>query len=155
MSAGNNKRVRFDSKEVSSSNMVWDQFLSLDCSGTKEATSNMLRDGTIVFELRWRSGVTIFGRTRKSLLVGKAEVPWKTVYESSTLDIEKWIVMNPNKSLPDGVKPPAVQIGMKIGGAIPAMPKATKQNKSCGDRCECKSCLNCQLFALDAALEFF
>lgn len=155
MYAGNKKRVRFDSKEVSSSNMMWNQSFALDCSGTKESMSNMLLQGTVVFELRRKSGVSFLGRTRKSQLVGKAEVPWKTVYESSTLDIEKWIVMNPKKSLQDGLKPPAVQIRMKVGGALPAIPKATKQNKSCGDKCDCKSCVNCQLFALDAALEFF
>ncbi|KAK1370981.1 Transmembrane gamma-carboxyglutamic acid protein like [Heracleum sosnowskyi] len=155
MSAGNNKRVRFQSREVSSSNMAWNQSFSLSCFGTKESMTNMLLEGTVIFELRLRSEISFFGRTGKSQLMGKAEVPWKTVYESSTLDIEKWIVMNSKKSLVDGVKPPAVEIGMKVGGALPAMPKATKQNKSCGDKCECKSCVNCELFALDAALELF
>ncbi|KAK1370982.1 Transmembrane gamma-carboxyglutamic acid protein like [Heracleum sosnowskyi] len=92
MSAGNNKRVRFESREVSSSNMVWNQSFSLNCFGTKESMSNMLFEGTVIFELRQRStGFSYFGRTGKSQLVGKAEVPWKTVYESSTMDIEKWM----------------------------------------------------------------
>ncbi|KAK1370980.1 Rabphilin-1 like [Heracleum sosnowskyi] len=155
MSAGHKKIVRFQSKDVSSSNMAWNQSISLDCSATKESMSNMLLEGTVTFELRSRSGISCFGKTGKSRLVGKAEVPWKAVYESATLDIEKWVVMNPKRSLLDGVKPPAVQIGMRVGGPLPAVPKATKQNRSCGDKCECKSCLNCQLFALDAALEFF
>lgn len=156
MSVGNkNKRVRFETREVSSSNMAWNQSFSLDCLGTTESMSSMLFKGTVIFELRQRSKISIFGRKIKSQLLAKAEVPWRTVYESSTMDTEKWIVMNSRKSLADGVKPPAVQIGIKLGGALPAMPKTMKQNKSCGGRCECRSCVNCELFALDAALEFF
>lgn len=154
MSAGNKNRVRFESKEVLSSNMVWNQSFCLDCFGTKESMSNMLSKGTVVFELRWRSGIRFFGRTGKSQLLGKSEVPWKTVSESSTMDIEKWVVMETRKSLPDGVKPPAVQIGMKVKVAPLATTKTVKQNKSCDDRCQCRSCLNCELFALDGALEF-
>ncbi|WOG84526.1 hypothetical protein DCAR_0103710 [Daucus carota subsp. sativus] len=155
MSAGNKNRVRFQSREVSSSNMVWNQSFSLDCFGTKESMRSMLLEGTVIFELRCRSGISFFGRTRKSQLLGKAEVPWKTVLESSTMDVEKWVVMETGKRLPDGVKPPAVQIGMKVDGAvIPVATKAVKQRKSCGDGCQCKSCLNCELFALDGALEF-
>ncbi|KAK1370976.1 C2 domain-containing protein [Heracleum sosnowskyi] len=123
MSAGNKKRVRFESREVSSFNMVWNQCFSLDCFGTKESMSNMLFQGTLNFELRWRSGVSFFG---KSQLLGKAEVPWKTVFESSTMDVDKWVVMERRKSLPGGVKPPAVQIGTKVEGAPPAATKAVK-----------------------------
>ncbi|WOG84527.1 hypothetical protein DCAR_0103711 [Daucus carota subsp. sativus] len=154
MSAGNKNRVRFETREVSSSNMAWNQSFSLDCFGTKECMSSMLSEGTVSFELRWRSRISIFGR-RKSQLLGKSEVPWRTVYESSTMDTEKWIVMNSRKSLADGVKPPAVQIGMKVGGALPAISKAIRQTKRCGEKCECKDCVNCDLFAIDAALEFF
>ena len=155
MSAGNKNRVRFQSREVSSSNSVWNQSFSLDCFGTKESMRSMLLEGTVIFELRCRSGISFFGRTRKSQLLGKAEVPWKSVLESSTMDVEKWAVMETGKSLRDGVKPPAVQIGMKVDGAAPpAATKAVKQRKSCGDGCQCKSCLNCELFALDGALEF-
>ena len=155
MSAGNKNRVRFQTTEVSSSNMAWNQSFSLDCLGTIESMSSMLFKGTVIFELRWRSNISIFGRKRKSQLLAKAEVPWRTIYESSTMDSEKWIVMNSRKSLADGVKPPAVQIGIKLGGALPAIAKAMRQNKSCGEKCECKNCVNCELFALDAALEFF
>ncbi|KAL8110122.1 hypothetical protein AgCh_026010 [Apium graveolens] len=110
----------------------------------------MVLEGTIIFELRRRSGVSFFGRTGKSQLLGKAEVPWKTVYESSTLDFEKWIVMKPKKSLLDGVKPPAVDIRMKATGA-------QKRLKNGGAKeCErgCKGYVESELFALDAALEF-
>ncbi|KAL1833613.1 hypothetical protein ACET3Z_003264 [Daucus carota] len=157
MSAGSKNRVRFETKEVSSSNMAWNQSFSFDCFGTKESMSSMLFEGTVIFELRWSSNISIFGRRRKSQLLGKAEVPWKTIYESSTMDMEKWIVINSRKSLADGVKPPAVQIGVKVGGALPAIPKAKamRQNRRCGEKCECKNCVNCELFALDAALEFF
>ena len=155
MSAGSKNRVRFETKEVSSSNMAWNQSFSFDCFGTKESMSSMLFKGNVIFELRQRSKISIFGRKRKSQLLAKAEVPWRTIYESSTMDSEKWIVMNSRKSLADGVKPPAVQIGIKLGGALPPIPNAMKQNKSCGARCECRSCVNCELFALDAALEFF
>ncbi|KAK1370977.1 Transmembrane gamma-carboxyglutamic acid protein like [Heracleum sosnowskyi] len=154
MSAGNKNRVRFETPEVSSSNMVWNQSFCLDCFGTKESMSNMLLEGTVIFELRWRSGVCFFGRTGKSHLLGKAQVPWKTVFESSTMNIEKWLVMETRKSLSDGVKPPAVQIGMNVEGTPLSATKAVKRSKSCGDRCQCKSCLNSQLFALDGALEF-
>ncbi|KAK1370983.1 Transmembrane gamma-carboxyglutamic acid protein like [Heracleum sosnowskyi] len=153
MSAGNNKRVRFESREVSSSNMVWNQSFSLNCFGTKESMSNMLFEGTVIFELRQRSGISFFGRTGKSQLLGKAEVPWKTVYESSTLDIEKWIVMKPKKSLLDGVKPPAVEVGMKVTGAQAILKHAKNGGaKECGRGC--RSLVESELFALDAALEF-
>ncbi|WOG84528.1 hypothetical protein DCAR_0103712 [Daucus carota subsp. sativus] len=155
MSAGNKNRVQFETREVSSSNMAWNQSFSLDCFGTKESMSSMVSEGTVMFELRWRSRTSIFGRRRKSHLLAKAEVPWRTVYESSTMDREKWIVMNSRKSLADGVKPPAVQIGIKLGGPLPAIPKAMRQNRRCGEKCECKNCVTCELFALDAALEFF
>ncbi|XP_074336253.1 uncharacterized protein LOC141673407 [Apium graveolens] len=155
MSAGNNKRVRFESRDVSSSNMVWNQSFSLDCSGTKQSMSNMLLEGTIIFELRQRStGISFFGTTGKSQLLGKAEVPWRTVYESSTMDIEKWIMMKPKRSFLDGMKPPAVEIGMKVTGAQ----ISKKHTKIVGarkcDRAECKSFVESELFALDAALEF-
>ncbi|KAL8110152.1 uncharacterized protein LOC141673065 [Apium graveolens] len=154
VSAGDKNKVRFESREISSSNMVWNQSLSLDCFGTKETMSNMLLKGTLVFELRWRSVIRFFGRTGKSQLLGKSEVPWKTVFESSTMDTERWVVMETRKSLADGVKPPAVQIGMKVKVPSQATAKTVKLNKSCEDRCQCRNCLNCELFALDGALEF-
>ncbi|KAK1370985.1 C2 calcium-dependent membrane targeting [Heracleum sosnowskyi] len=154
MSAANKKRVRFQSREVSSSNMVWNQSFSIDCFGTKESMSSMLLEGTVIFQLRRRSGASFFGRTGKSQLLGKAEVPWKTVYESSTIDVEKWIVMKPKRSLLDGMKPPAVEIGMKVTGTQTAK-KHTKNGgaKNCERGCN-SFAESDELFALDAALEF-
>ncbi|XP_017252894.1 uncharacterized protein LOC108223246 [Daucus carota subsp. sativus] len=146
MSAGDRKRVRFETKEVSSSNMAWNQSFSFDCFGPEESVSNMLLEGSVMFELRRRCGTSFFGRTGKSQLLGKAEVPWNTVYESSTMDIEKWIVMNPKRRLPEGVKPPAIEVGMRVTGAQ----KALNHRKSSGGEILEER----EIFALDAALEF-
>lgn len=166
ISAGKNKRIRLESKEISSeSNLVWNQSFSLDCFGNKQSIS-MLMQGTVVFELRWRNIVPVFGRIgRKSQLLGRAEIPWKSVFESSTMKIERWVVMTSKsgKYRQQDVKPPAVEISMKV--VVPVMElELPKQRKisigklrkwdecGCVD-CGCRSCADYEMFALAAAMD--
>ncbi|KAM7513633.1 hypothetical protein LguiA_003216 [Lonicera macranthoides] len=51
-----------------------------------------LIQGNAVFELRWRNNTSILGRIRGSRLLGRAEIPWKSVFESPDMKLEKWIV---------------------------------------------------------------
>ncbi|CAK7334629.1 unnamed protein product [Dovyalis caffra] len=142
ISAGNNKRIQLNSQEISAkSNLFWNESFSLDCLGTEDSIDN-LKQETVVFELRWRnSRNSILGKIGGSQLLGRAEVPWKTVLESPNLEMEKWVMMVPKKgSVPDDIKPPSVQIGMRV--RVPAMAEMEKKKKRNGrlkklDECGC------------------
>ncbi|KAJ6916949.1 hypothetical protein NC652_019375 [Populus alba x Populus x berolinensis] len=134
---------------------------SLFCSGTEDSINN-LKQQTVVFELRWRSTNAILGRIGGSQLLGRAEVPWKTVVESPKLEMERWVTMIPKKgSVPDDVKPPAVQIAMRV--RVPAMAEMEVKKKRNGrlkrwDECGCCKDSGCRcedydIFVLVAALE--
>ncbi|CAL1399863.1 unnamed protein product [Linum trigynum] len=99
LSAGNNKRIQLDTKEIpsTSDHLLWNESVSLDCFGTQDSI-NSLQTSSVVFELRWRSskGSTILG-LGGSKLVGRAEHPWQSVMDASGMKIEKWVVMNPKE----------------------------------------------------------
>ncbi|KAG7983169.1 hypothetical protein I3843_04G091300 [Carya illinoinensis] len=170
ISAGNNKRIRLNSREISSrSDLSWNESLSLDCFGTHDTMDN-LKQENVIFELRWRNKVPVLGRNiiGGSKLLGRAEIPWKKVYESPNMEMEKWITMIPTSGcvLVEGVKPPKLQVGIKV--EVPAMvEKERRRSSNYGkgkkwDECGCKdghghgcSCEDYNIFALAAALEAF
>uniref|UniRef100_A0A6N2LIW1 C2 domain-containing protein n=1 Tax=Salix viminalis TaxID=40686 RepID=A0A6N2LIW1_SALVM len=162
LSTGNNKRAQLNSREISAkADLFWNESFSLQCSGNEDSI-NSLKQQTVVFELRWRSTNPILGKVRGSQLLGRAEVPWKTVLESPKLEMEKWVRMVPNKGVvPDDVKPPSVQIAMRV--RVPAMAEMEKTKTRNGrlkrwDDCGCCKDSGCRcedydIFVLVAALE--
>ncbi|KAM7513629.1 hypothetical protein LguiA_003212 [Lonicera macranthoides] len=164
ISAGNNSKIRINSKEISpNSDLIWNNSTSLDCSGSLDSVDKLMQ-GNVVFELRWRNTVSILGRIGGSQLLGRAEVPWKSVFESPNMELEKWVVMvskSRRRVHDEDAKPPMVQISMKI--RAPVVPKTAERRRTrsakwneCG--CEdgvCKSCADYDIFAIGAALEGF
>ncbi|OIT05537.1 PREDICTED: uncharacterized protein LOC109216315 [Nicotiana attenuata] len=170
--AGNNQRVQLNSQEISSSskcdsNLFWDDSFSLDCMGTQDSI-NILKQGTVVFELRSRKYFPVFGKNISgSQLLGRAEIPWKRVFESREMEIEEWaIFMATSKSNKrvnnEDVKPPAVKIAMKV--KVKETTKVKKNNRSWDESCACKGYCGCngcnifspqdyEIFALGAALD--
>ncbi|CAN4075668.1 unnamed protein product [Withania somnifera] len=160
--AGNNLRVKLNSQEISSkSDLFWDESFSLDCMGNQDSI-NMLKQGTVVFELRSRKYLGKYN-IGGSQLLGRAEIPWKRVFESTDMEIEEWaILMATSKNIIDeGVKPPAVKIAMKV-----KVNEETKRliRRSWDESCACKgycgchsssifSADDCEIFALGAALD--
>ncbi|XWS41559.1 hypothetical protein CRYUN_Cryun17cG0092400 [Craigia yunnanensis] len=166
LSAGNNKRIKLNSHEISSkSELIWNESFSLECSGAEESL-NDLKQQTVVFELRWRSTMRVLGKMGKSQLLGRAEMPWKAVFESPNMEIEKyWLIMvSMNDRVLESLKPPSLQISMKLirGPAIVEIEKKNKRKerlKNNCDGCGCKdigggySCADYEIFALAAAME--
>jgi hypothetical protein len=158
LSAGNNKRIRLDTREISSkSDLCWNESFSLDCFGSQDSMDS-LNQQNVVFELRRRNKVPVLGRVGGSQLLGRAEIPWKEVCESPNMEMEKWVTMGHV-----GVsKPPKLQVAMKV--QVPAMvEKGRRRNgnvkKWDDERCGCKDfhgycCEDYDIFAL-AALEAF
>ncbi|KAK9080785.1 hypothetical protein SSX86_000543 [Deinandra increscens subsp. villosa] len=158
LSAGNNKRVRVDSQNVSlSGDLSWNELFSLECRGTKQSM-DMITHGTIRLELRWRSNtVSLFGNS--SQLVGRAEIPWRGAFESPNMEIERWVMMKPEKK--NGEKAPSVRVCLKIvvpssGGFVER--KVNKWDESCGcchgDCCN-NTCEVSDVFLMGAALDAF
>ncbi|XP_010268127.1 PREDICTED: uncharacterized protein LOC104605185 [Nelumbo nucifera] len=163
LSARNNERVRLNSQEIpSTASPCWNESISLECFGSQDCVEE-LKQQTVVFELRWRSTAPILGRIGGSKLLGKAEVAWKDVFESPELAIEKWVTTIPEsrrrRSLLQGLKPPALQIGMKV--RIPEAKEMVKRKMDARStrwsECGCKhgGCNggDDDIFALAAALE--
>ncbi|KAJ9177605.1 hypothetical protein P3X46_012808 [Hevea brasiliensis] len=157
--AGNKKKIQLNSQEISSkSNLLWNQSFSLECSGTDQDSISNLKQESVVFELRWRNTNPILGKiSGGSQLLGRAEIPWKTAVESPKMEIEKCFMMLSKKTcslLVDGVKPPSLQISMKV--RVPKMEK--KKKKMLRDECGCCSgsgckCEDYEMFALVGAFE--
>ncbi|KAE7998093.1 hypothetical protein FH972_002671 [Carpinus fangiana] len=159
LSAGNNKRIRLDTREISSkSDLCWNESFSLDCFGSQDSMDS-LNQQNVVFELRRRNKVPVLGRIGGSQLLGRAEIPWKEVCESPNMEMEKWVTMGQV-----GVsKPPKLQVAMKVQ-VLPAMEETERRRnrnvKKWDDECcGCKDfhgyrCEDYDIFAL-AALEAF
>ncbi|KAL3527745.1 hypothetical protein ACH5RR_012401 [Cinchona calisaya] len=167
LSAGNNTRVQLNSKEISSkSDLFWNEFFSLECLGTEDAI-NSLKQENVVFELRWRSTKSsVLGcRIGGSKPLGRAEIPWKNVFESPNMEIETCVRMISSSSCVNlDVKPPLVQVRMKVGA--PEITKKRTQNnmlrrkgrwdESCGCKdggCQSVDYVDYDIFALGFALE--
>ncbi|KAL7223462.1 hypothetical protein ACSBR1_024997 [Camellia fascicularis] len=172
LSAGKNNRVRLDSQEISSkSNLFWNESLSLECLGTQDSMERLMQ-GSVVFELRWRSTAPFIGQIGGSHLLGRAEIPWKTVSETPEMEIEKWAVVVPkSRRVYEDIKPPAVQVAMKIivptvkealSVPVPVMPSRKRRNNrrvTNSDECGCMdvgcNCADYDIFALITALDAF
>ncbi|KAK3226091.1 hypothetical protein Dsin_005953 [Dipteronia sinensis] len=197
LSGGNNKTsIQLNSKEISSSSpsksesdddevmMIWNESFSLECVGTEDSIKN-LNQQSVVFELRWRPDIKasslkyLLGKKKsKSKLLGRAEIPWKTVFESPNLEIQNWVVMVPdNYKINNSARvldqdhvlklaAPSLQVSMKvvIDHQVPKMVEKKKINKSSlwVDECGCSddhhnhggcNCADYEIFALVAALE--
>ncbi|XP_016480245.2 uncharacterized protein LOC107801432 [Nicotiana tabacum] len=154
--AGNNQRIQLNSQEISSSksdNFFWDESFSLDCMGTQESI-NMLKQGTVIFELRSRKYLPVFGKNiGGSQVLGRAEIPWKRVFESTEMEIEEWAIMATSKNN-ENVKPPAVKIVMKVNVKDQAnkVKKNDRLRRSWDESCTCKGycgCNGCSIFSAD------
>ncbi|KAL8475093.1 hypothetical protein ACS0TY_031500 [Phlomoides rotata] len=153
-----NKRVRLDTQLISSnSNLTWNQTLSLNCS-LDEASLKSLKQGSIILELRSRNSTSFMGRRSGSKLVAKAEMPWNDVIEAKSMEIEKWAVMieeekkgKKSRVFDDDVKPPAVQVGMKVDESALVIGKkkqlvCERRWDECGCMGECNTCVDYDYF---------
>ncbi|XP_016505457.2 uncharacterized protein LOC107823345 [Nicotiana tabacum] len=140
--------------------------------GTQESI-NMLKQGTVVFELRSRKYIPVLGENiGGSQVLGRAEIPWKRVFESTEMEIEEWAIFmattsKNNKRLHnEDVKPPAIKIAMKVKvkEAFKVTNKNEKLRRSWDESCACKGYCGCngssifsaddyEIFALGAALD--
>ncbi|XP_015073116.1 uncharacterized protein LOC107017388 [Solanum pennellii] len=160
----NNQRFKLNTQEISSkSNLFWDESFSLDCMGTQDSI-NMMKQGTINFELRSRRYVPLLRKNiGGSQLLGKVEIPWRRVFESTRMEIEEWaIFMTTSKNINEDVKPPAVKIAMKVKvnettTKINKLRRSWDESCSCKGYCECKSSIfsldDYDIFALGVALD--
>ncbi|KAK8486857.1 hypothetical protein V6N13_038866 [Hibiscus sabdariffa] len=153
--AGNKGRIQLNTKQIStkSSPMItWNESFSLECS----ASIKYLKQQTVVFELRRKR------KLGKSVVLGRAEMPWKAVFESPNMEIDRYWL--PMVSMNDGVfetglKPPSIRLSLSmkmVGG--PTMEEREKQNKGkqrlknhIDGGCDCGA--DYEIFALAAALE--
>lgn len=165
------KNVQVNSKEIMSTNnseLFWDDSFSLECSGSEEAMDS-LKKGNVVFELRCRKK-SVLGSSSSKLL-GKAEIPWKTVFESPNMENETWVPLissekkiNSSRRRKSAIvdsgdlinyKPLAIQVSMKI---IRVLDDHEEEKRNVHKRkknvtkeeCGCKDCNSihaCQSFA--------
>ncbi|GMJ08671.1 hypothetical protein like AT5G65030 [Hibiscus trionum] len=148
--AGNNRRIQLNTKQIStksSQTIIWNESFSLECSSSEESVK-YLKQQTVVFELRRR-------KLGKSVVLGRAEIPWKAVFEAPDMEIDKyWLPMvSMNET---GLKPPSIRLSMKmVGGPTMAeMEKRKKRKQGLKDHCEgCDCAADYEIFALAAALE--
>ncbi|CAN4106497.1 unnamed protein product [Withania somnifera] len=136
-------------------------------AGNNRRSVNMMKQGTVIFEIRSRKYLSVFGKNiGGSQLLGKAEIPWKRVFESTEMEIEEWTILTaPSKNINEDVKPPAVKTAMKV--KVKEATKVNKNNrlrKSWDESCACKGYCGCnssnifsaddyEIFALGAALD--
>ncbi|KAK6150411.1 hypothetical protein DH2020_015343 [Rehmannia glutinosa] len=168
--AGKNKSVKLDTQQISSSKsddhlITWDQTFSLDCLGNQQSIK-WLKKETLILELRSRKSTSFIGRVQGSKLIGRADVPWRAFMDSMNAEIEKWVPIVPRNNgrvYDDVIKLSAVQIGMKIEecdkGIIDMERKRIIISEERGDEwcgCRdggCKSCVDYEFYAIEAALE--
>ncbi|KAE8696242.1 Peroxisomal membrane ABC transporter family, PMP family isoform 1 [Hibiscus syriacus] len=163
--AGNNNKIQLNTKQISTNSssqiIMWNEFFSLECSASDESV-NHLKQQTLVFELRRRR------KLGKSVVLGRAEMPWKAVFESPNMEVDQcWltlVTMN-DGDVEAGVKPPSIRVSMKLV-RCPAMAEIEKQKKRKQrmkknyDGCGCQGIdggCNCaadyEIFAIAAAME--
>ncbi|GMJ08673.1 hypothetical protein like AT5G65030 [Hibiscus trionum] len=152
--AGNNRRIQLNTKQIStksSQKIIWNESFSLECSSSEESVK-YLKQQTVVFELRRR-------KLGKSVVLGRAEMPWKAVFEAPDMEIDEYWL--PMVSMNDGVlgtglKPPCIRLSMKMvrGPTMAEMEKRKKRKQGLKDHCEgCDCAADYEIFALAAALE--
>ncbi|KAH0689337.1 hypothetical protein KY289_016695 [Solanum tuberosum] len=162
LSSGEDQRVQINSQEITSKSadhLFWDESFSLDCSGTQDSI-NRLKKGSVVFELHSRKN-TILPILSGSKMLGRAEIPWRSVFESKNMEIVEWAIMDK-----ENVKPMAVQIAMKVKSIketikvkknIDSKLRRSSSSCACMDYCGCNSSNvfsvdDYEVFALGAAL---
>ncbi|CAL5368612.1 unnamed protein product [Camellia sinensis] len=142
-------------KDISPTSLIWNESFSLECLGTQASMDMVMQGG---FELCYRSTVPVLGRIRGSHLLGRADIPWKTVCQSPEMEIEKWVVMVSSKSRGD-VKPPALQMDMKVRvlAVKEAMPRRRERRVADWNECGCMDgeCADYEMLALAAVMEAF
>ncbi|XP_065876687.1 uncharacterized protein [Euphorbia lathyris] len=162
LSAANNKRIQINSNEISSkSNLFWNESNSVECLGTQD-TVNSLKEESIVMELRWRSNSTNPMR-RSSKLVGSAQIPWRSVFESPNMQMEKWVNMVPNQKInrtsvfDESIQLPSVQVCMRIKMPAELMVEKKRINRPQQYECTHKNgyckCKDYEILALVGAFE--
>ncbi|KAB5556509.1 hypothetical protein DKX38_007418 [Salix brachista] len=157
LAQGKNKRIQLNSREISSkSNLFWNESFSLECLGTDDSINN-LKQETVVFELKWRNTNPILAKIGGSQLLGRAEVPWKTVLESPNLEMKSGLCWFRRRAV-SLMTSPSVQIAMRA--RVPEMAEMAKKNRRNGrlkGRGCCKDsgcrCEDYDIFALVVALE--
>ncbi|KAJ4953846.1 hypothetical protein NE237_030678 [Protea cynaroides] len=160
---GNDQKIRLNSREIpSTSHPYWNDSASLECSTANSYCTDQLKQQRVVFELRWRNNSSMLGRIGGSKLLGRAEVSWKDVLESSELTFQRWITTTPTSSchVLEGLKPPALHVGMKV--VVPSMADMVNKRRNVGlkrwNDCGCRQGNCChngddELFVLVAAIE--
>ncbi|KAE8700096.1 hypothetical protein F3Y22_tig00110562pilonHSYRG00079 [Hibiscus syriacus] len=165
--AGNNNKIQLNTKQISTNSsqfIMWNQSFSLECSASEESI-NHLKQQTLVFELRRRR------KLGKSVVLGRAEMPWKAVFESPNMEVDEcWltlVTMN-GGDVETGVKPPSIRVSIKLiqGPAMAEIEKQMKKKKKKQrmknnyDGCGCQGIdvgCNCaadyEIFAIAAAME--
>ncbi|XP_068638375.1 uncharacterized protein [Aristolochia californica] len=157
--AGNGQKIRLSSREIQSScEPHWNESISLECGGAPDTVAELRRQ-KVVFELRWRTS-PLLGRIVRSTLLGRAEVSWKDVLESDDMSMVRWVTLSTKNCSPVGLKPPALQLDMRV--RIPA--EAPKVKRRVGSSAKWKEC-GCrdgscngrdeELFAIVAAVDVF
>ncbi|XP_021714614.1 uncharacterized protein LOC110682567 [Chenopodium quinoa] len=176
----NNRKIQVNTKEISSAHqkddyIFWDDTFSIECNGSEDSINN-LKEASVLFELRWRNTKAFLGKIGGSQLLATAEMPWKNVFNAPKMEFQRWAVMTVNhdgnkllKTFEDGVKPPALQIAMKV--EVPVVSVASKEEmrkmrrrermngwKECGcnsnEGC-CSSCVDNELILIGATLDGF
>ncbi|CAL0320368.1 unnamed protein product [Lupinus luteus] len=109
----NNQRIQLNTKKVSSKSIFpfWNESFNLECSCPQEFLET-LKQESMMLELR-QSKKALWG----SHLVGKGEIPWKTILESPNMMFKEWIKMDlvSTSDCEDGMlKEPKVQVEIKI-----------------------------------------
>ncbi|GMH25315.1 hypothetical protein Nepgr_027158 [Nepenthes gracilis] len=134
LSAGNKRRIRLNSREISSQDdLFWDESFALECTRTEESIHHLKEEG-LEFELR-------------------AQISWENVFQSPDMRIQTWLpVTSLVKSGPllKGAKPPALLVAIKV--RVSALIKTERRKFKETDECGCTTCTDAELFALAAAL---
>nr|XP_043608782.1 uncharacterized protein LOC122580575 [Erigeron canadensis] len=159
ISTEKNKRVRIDSREISSNEVVsWNEAFALNCIGANQSMDMMIH-GKIVLEIRWRSNTISLFSASSSQLLGRAEVCWRDIFDSPKMEMERWVMM---KSKKKDVKAPSLRISMKIEVPQSVVLVEKRKNKKGEERCACchddccnNTCVDSELFVIGAALDAF
>ncbi|XP_074290497.1 uncharacterized protein LOC141617212 [Silene latifolia] len=147
ISAGYNRNIQLNTREIMSSDkdqsdhIIWDETFSLECNGEQDAICN-LKEENIIFEMRRK-------KMGGSQLVGRAEVPWKSVFDATNMEILKWVSMTRNEKVENEecwINPVALQVGIKV--ELPDMSRSDTKRRRRNERmknrdgCECSSSSN-------------
>lgn len=125
LSLSENSNCRLNTREIkSASNCFWNEKFSLECKGDEDSMTGLMEEASVVFELRQRtrrlSSVLGSSLLKKSKVLGRAEVPWRRVFEAPDMELEGWVdcdEQSGNKLL----LPPSICVGVKVSySRVPA-----------------------------------